>query len=454
MKKNVILAHCGPWAKNQFQLIAEGLKPGVPVMFAGLSPQCDDFSLNQRLIEAIKADADSNPSVDDSGFREGMLRCRLLRGISSDTAYVYLSAMDRVWDAVLQEASPNIVISEMIDSYIIASLERACTRHGIPFMGLVTSFVDGYFRVTRYGEHTLCRDPDPEEIERVSKMLLDKKYVPGFVTRPKVATLLVLKRCIKNWLRVFYYGPLSILPSNRPDIHIRGNYIVARQQLQLWPRFQLGSPDWLERARQRQLPVIAVPLQLIPEATVDYWTHDVGRICYDEVLVKVLEKYSGQFTFVIKEHPNVLGDRHPKLYRELERRDGVVFAPTWTPSAELLEECEGILVWTGSMGFEAALRGKAVLAMTPAYYMSGHRFMVLGDEDDPLMVKDFVTAVSARAVTEEETRGLVEHLLSGLIPGKIVFQRNFESVKDKYTDSRVIGEQLRMVINSTAEVVA
>lgn len=418
-------------------------------MFAGLSPQCDDFSLNQRLIEAIRAGGDSQESLSDKGFREDLLRCRLLRNIPSDCARVYLSAMDRVWDAVLQEATPNVVISEMIDSYIIASLERACVRHSIPFMGLVTSFVDGYFRVTRYGEHTPCRNPEPEEVESISKMLLDRKYIPGFVTRPKLAALLVLKRWLKNWLRVFYYGPLSLLPSNRPDIHIRGNYIVARQQLQLWPRLQLGTPDWLEKARQRQLPLIAVPLQLIPEATVDYWTHDVDRIRYDETLIKVLEKFSGQFTFVIKEHPNVLGDRHPQLYRELERFKGVIFAPTWTPSAELLEECDGILVWTGSMGFEAALRGKAVLAMTPAYYMSGERFMVLQDSDDPLTVKDFVTAVRARPVTEGETRELVKHLLSGLIPGKIVFRRNFESVKDRYTDSRVIGERLRIFLNAT-----
>lgn len=445
MKNEVILAHCGPWAKYQFQLMAEGLDPDATLVIAGLSASCDDVGLKRRLLDAITGGAQSEKKFGDPRFEEELLRCRLLRNIPRERARTYLAAMDRVWDDVLHEVKPSIVISELIDSYVIASLERACVRHQIQFLGLVTCFVDGYFRVTRYGEHLPYRDPSPEEIESVAQMLLRREYVPGFVNRAKSATLLVAKRWLKNWLRTAYYGSLSLLPSTKVDINVRASFIVSKQSIHMLPRFQLGSSDWLECARKRHLPIIVVPLQMIPEATVDYWTRDVRRIRYDEVLLEILDLLAGRFTFVVKEHPNVLGDRHPSLYRALERRSDVIFAATWTSSSELLEHCDGVLVWTGSMGFEAALRGKAVLALTPAYYMSGHRFMVLEDGVSPSAVEDFVTETRRRPVTEAETNELVRYLLSGLVPGKIVFRNDFDSVKDKYTDSRIVGERLRNV---------
>lgn len=454
MKNNVILAHCGPWAKSQFELIAKGLDPDAKLVMAGMDDACDDVGLKPCLIDAVADGERTENEFGDPRFEEEILRCRFLRNIPRKQAGLYLSVMDRVWDDVLREVQPAIVISEMVDSFVNAGLERACVRHQIVFMGLVTCFVDGYFRVTRYGEHVRYRSPTTDEIDRVTKMLLSKKYMPGFVSTPKHPELMVLRRWLKNWARVLYYGLLALLPSNRVDLNVRANLIVARQSLHILPRFRLGSPDWHERARCRGLPIMILPLQLIPEATVDYWTTDVRRIKYDEVLLEVLDRLAGRFTFVVKEHPNVLGDRHPKLYRELERRSDVIFAATWTTPSELLEFCDGVLVWTGSMGFEAALRGKAVLALTPAYYMSGSRFLILEDDASPALVEDFVVSTKACPITDKEQREMVEYLLSGLIPGKIVFRNNFDSVRDKYTDPHVIGENMRDVKCSLANALS
>lgn len=68
--------------------------------------------------------------------------------------------------------------------------------------------------------------------------------------------------------------------------------------------------------------------------------------------------------------------------------------------------------------------------------------MVFEDGIFPAAVEDFVMETK-RPVTDAETNQLVKYLLSGLISGKIVFRNNFDSVKDNFTDSRIIGERLR-----------
>src|SRR5690606_8161969 len=98
-------------------------------------------------------------------------------------------------------------------------------------------------------------------------------------------------------------------------------------------------------------------LQHVPEATVDYWCNDLSVIEYERTLLEVVTHRSSDFHFVIKEHPNVLGMRHPALYDKLNTIEGVTICPTNVNSNTLVAASDAVLVWTGSVGFEAALRG-------------------------------------------------------------------------------------------------
>lgn len=116
-------------------------------------------------------------------------------------------------------------------------------------------------------------------------------------------------------------------------------------------------------------------LQYEPERTTN---PDAGL--YNEQLIALLTLRSAlpsNVTIVVKEHPsqfyssqNGFAGRHPNFYVNLSLISGVTVAPKETSSIELIENAMFCATLTGSVGFEALLKGKKCLLFGMAWYSS------------------------------------------------------------------------------------
>lgn len=440
----MILIHTGPYAEQQMRDISRGFDKDQEVRLASLYPSSDDAGLVDLFAKAIKAYSKNKKFQLSQSDLESILRCRTLRSISQDKASILLNAIRSAWRVILDEINPKIVISEMIDSYIIDVLFQECESRQIEFIGLVTCFVNGYFRTTNYGEYTKLRTPQDDEVKRVTTELLKKSYKPQFIIKnEKNITKKAFIRWATNLARALWLGILSISPKNRRINMIYGAFLTSLGQLHFFPNLSLGDDKWEEKIKNSTKPIIYIPLQHVPEATIDYWCADVNKIDYDNELIKLVERYGSDFNFVFKEHPNTLGLRNPRIYKKLQSYPSVFFAKTSASSIKIIDMCQAVLVWTGSVGFEAALRGKAVLSMSPVYYMSKGRFLLLNDKSTSPEIISFIKAQSTHAISGKEQFNMVKYLLSGLIPGKIAFMNNFKLKRKSYTHSLDIGSELK-----------
>jgi hypothetical protein len=440
------MCYVGPWCKEQFRTIAKGYDADAEIVLISGYKSLDQSGLISTYYDLLKNVENYDISLEDCDDK--ILRCRLLRELEEGVAKHHLGCMTSAVSETLAKFKPDLVISECIDSYRVDVLHAECIKHGIQFIGLVPVFINGYFRVTAKGEYNHLREPPIEEVSKVLDIIEKNNYRPDFVSG-SVSSLKfsILKRWSKNLLRPAYFFSKRVLSGDKYNNHYWGGQLVTTKALHVIPRLFLGDSEWKEKIENSQKPVIYIPLQHIPEATVDYWCEDINVIEYELVLDKVIKQLSSDFNFVIKEHPNVIGLRHPEIYRKLDNLASVTMCPVNVNSNQLIDMADAVLVWTGTVGFEAALRGKPVLLLSKAYYVSGKMFKVLGGEVQSKEILRFIAEVSG-TLSEIEKKEMLAYVLKGVFPGKFknngAWRKNNES---DIVDAISIGSNLAIYSN-------
>ncbi len=418
--------HCltHPWNDRQLRAIAAGISSQASVSESMYFRGSDPSGLMTRYYAALAGPRHCGQSSEAN--EDTILRCRLLRSLTPDEAGRHLSAMRYAVQGVLDRVLPDLVLSLTVDSFVLDLFRDECAQRAIPFIGLVASFVNGYVRITERGEYRRLRQPDDSEVCEVRRRLCNPTYEPHFLRRAARRPRLTV---LRNWSRMLprplYFGALRRLSQDPYNTHYWTSQVVSQQLVHLAPRLRLGEPDWENRARARGLPLIMVPLQQVPEATVDYWCRSQRQVRYEECLVEAISRLGSAFHFVVKEHPNVWGFRHPKLYHALASTGAVTFCPPSTPATSVIAKVNAVLVCTGSVGFEAALRGVAVLTLGRPYYCSGQRFLHIDEEASITQVAGHI-ANSKAPITLDEQAGIVRHLLAGLVPGRFRWADNWD----------------------------
>ena len=439
-----ILCHVGPWSEKLYHSIASQISPSSKISILSGHPACDQSGLFNYYHKLVK----SKKSIDQKTITplelDIILRCRLLRSMERQTALLHLRAM---WDAVggvLDRTVPDLILSETIDSYIMDVLFFQSRQRNIVFIGLVSSFVSGYFRITARGEYTNSRKVDFIEVRKVSERLLKKKYKPDFIhNSDSKLWFYALSRWARNIVKVPYFFLLRLNSRERYNYHNWATFVVSKQWFHFFPALHLGKRNWNELVNKSSKKIIYVPLQMIPEATVDYWCEEIEAADYNRYFVGLVQKFSSDFTLLIKEHPNVLGYRNPEFYTQLCKFESVIFAPTSANSHDLIEASDAILVWTGSVGFEAAIRGKAVLTTCKPYYLSGSVFKHI-NLDTPLHEITAHIDLIDKNLTEENRDALVAHLLSGILPGRHTVDGSWSADNAQHCeDAKNIAVQLK-----------
>ena len=416
-----VLCHVGPWCVKQYSEIARSVSPNSEIVLMSHFWKIDQTGMSKEYYKNLRSDlnfkVESNFSEDDF-----IKRCRLLRSLPRDNALLHLYAMKKAVSNALERESPDIVISEVIDQYLIDLIKFECDQRGIPFFGLVVSFVNGYFRFTSRGKLEGARDVNKSEVDKVIRQLEQKNYAPNFVSQSSgnfSRYLSTSKKMTSNWARVPYFAVKRIYTKEKYNYHYWASQISAKNNLHIFPALRLGSKNWKDEVRKTNKITIYHPLQMYPEATIEYWCECLEDIEYEKKLVKIIRSMGERFHFLIKEHPNVIGVRAPKLYNTLGALSNVTIVPTHISSNEVSDESSAVLIWTGSAGFEAALRGKPVLTICEPYYMFGDKFKKIDEHTTDDAISNHIDSNSGK-LSDVDKYNLVSNLLSGLRPGRYI----------------------------------
>ncbi|MGY8818128.1 MAG: capsular polysaccharide export protein, LipB/KpsS family [Pseudomonadales bacterium] len=442
------LCHAGPWSDVYLSSVVRHISTKNICTILSAHKKSDQSGM----WDAYYAYLSEYRNVKFSATTEDeeiIVRCRLLRNIGRDESLLHLNSMRDAIRIVFDRHQPDIVLSETIDSYIMDLMYSESLKRDIPFIGLVTVFVNGYFRVSARGEHNHLRAPDAQEVSDVLQVLENKSYLPDFVRKDKKSpNLSILRKWIRNIIKIPYFFVKRYISGDFYNYHYWQSVIISKQWLHICPRLEIGNDNWLESLTAVSKPIIYVPLQMIPEATVDYWCATTDVINYDNALLGFIDSHE-ELHFLIKEHPNVIGYRNPFLYDRLSKFANVTICPTQVASNLLFDHYDAVLVWTGTVGFETVLRGKPALCFThPYYFPNEDYFKLIRLDTSSAQIVDYIEQWG-NGLSVEQKRDLVSHLLSGVDKGRLIVDGSWNPASDSDNKEMVLlADSLKRYIDS------
>jgi hypothetical protein len=447
-----VFCYVRPWNSDQFRFLSSQIAPSAEVISCSEHKAYDQSGVcagYYSYLKKIKNVRGCNISwLDDQLIDDVIARCRLLRSLKRYEAERHLMAMALAIMDVYEKYRPVMVLSLTVDSYIMDLLRVYAQHKKIKFVALIGTFVNGYYRVSARGEATQNANADMAMVSTLRSELLRENYAPDFNVRSlKKPRRSVYRRWAANLARVPYFMLKRVLSRDYYNCHYWTSQVVSASQFHFFPPKDPGDPRWEDRIHTSTKPCLYIPLQMFPECTVDYWCQDVEVINYYVVLDKLVGALSEAFQMVVKEHPSVMGSRPSGFYTKLRRDQRVIVVPTYVSSNLVLGKVDGVVVWTGSVGFESMLRGKPVFGLAKPFYASGSRFMTIDPSPDIGKMLAHVEKCNCSSVTEQEQIAMLSHLVSQLYRGRFIndgtwsgLNRSHREQAEEIADSYLSGK--------------
>ena len=427
IKKSKVICYVRPWNLEQFKHLAENAFPDSEIEFCSEHKSIDRLELSDRYYKSLKIDIDTlknstaGNQISSEECNDIIERCRLLRSLSREKAEKHLFAMAVSVQEILNEEKPDYILSLTVDSYIIDLIRLFSEKSNVKFIGLIPTFINGFYRISSRGEANVNNAPPLEAVNSIKSKLLDKTYTPAFISKAiNNQTRIVFKRWISNILRVPYFTFKRWLSGDYYNYHYWVSQIIPREFISFFPPKLHGDADWKKQTENTNKPILYIPLQMFPECTVDYWCDELEYTKYYDVLEKFIANKHQDFHILIKEHPGVAGNRPSSFYAKLNSDKRITIVPTFVPSNEVLDKSNAVVINTGTVGFESALRGKAVLAFSNVYYMSGKRFLKIKTETNSAIIKNHIETCENETVTDTEQNDLILNLVNQLFEGSFI----------------------------------
>lgn len=284
-----------------------------------------------------------------------------------------LEETTRALEALFDETRPDVVLSFIcvtVADYLGYRIARA---RGIPFLNL---------RPTRISNHVYLAEtifePAPSlrsafEARRASRARDEwteraARYVEGvaqgearyegILQSPPVldraaAALRRIPKAVATTAAAFF--------GSEPDAHaapplraVWHRYVEGPRRTRAFRRMARGTGEAVAGGG-----FALFPLHTEPEVTLlVYSRHCMNQI---EVVRALAQSLPAGMSVLIKEHPVAIGKRPPGFYRKLLEIPGVSLAEPRLSSRHLVERCSLVATIAGSIGLEAAFRGKPVL---------------------------------------------------------------------------------------------
>lgn len=158
-----------------------------------------------------------------------------------------------------------------------------------------------------------------------------------------------------------------------------------------WQTLRINGAEeinrWLYRFVRREVvnsttlesPFVIYALHKQPESSIDV----LGRYYEDQaaLLLAIWRTLPADWTLLVKEHSNAIGDRSPAFYRRLQRWPGLWVIDERTPMSLLIEHARAVFTVSGTVAYEAALRGVPAFTFAPMFFNKFNRCRRITVED-------------------------------------------------------------------------
>lgn len=449
-----VLVYTRPRTTAFFQSLCGSIKRFEDVKYFSDAPGApkDHLQLMQRyyqfkkdIVEGRHADWDLWDTLD---FGDIHSRCRYLRQLSPTETALRIKAMSSALDSLITEYDPDCILGLVIDSYPQDIAHRLMKQRGSAYIGLLNNMLNGYSRLTTYGELLTRREVSQDEIDNALQVLSEITYIPSmqqdFMWSTHPAKMFFTKYLKEKAKSVYYWTWRRIMrdPDNFYSNTVGHESCMTCHQIdQLFYR-RFEDRDYctqIDAAKAAGKTVVYLPLQFYPECSLDYWSPAPEMRHFYDVMDRICALVPDDYLIVVKEHPSASGLRKSGFYRKLKQAPHILIAPFDELSNNVIEQADVVLTWTGSVGIEAVVREKPLISFGGAYFDPDNRFLTLKTFDDIMNLERFVA--QARKMHEELDlselkRAVIAYLLSGLIKGYI-FVLDYDTNKNPVARGRM-----------------
>jgi hypothetical protein len=414
-----------------------------------------DFPVVEQFYPAYRrfyrARTTQTPLLDTATIDEVIARCRVLRWLPRRKAVAMALAMAEVMSGVLDMAAPSVVTSWPIDRYVTDILARLALRRGIPYFELIGSPLLGRSLLTYRGQDVDVAQPhNADAIEAARLELSGPLFTPPL---PAKARKFSLARFWKTFgyfkLRGIAFKAISIAKRDLLNLHYLDaqSFLGHKPHLRDYRAVTGADHDWRERftavPREKRL---FIPLQVFPEASIDYWIEDLGLVAHEHVLVEVAEAFSRVgYAVCVKDHPLQFGFRQVALLDQLRRISGVSVAPYDVDSKDILALTAVTFTCTGTLAMQSAMLGLTAIA-ADSYCATTEDFVLLRDRGGIADLPTRVAAFGAGPPMAERQARLAAKLYRSSFPGDYMTVVGFRAHSDHSPLAeigRYLGDALR-----------
>ncbi len=389
----------------------------------------DDFyhNIKNKDCAHIAVNQFSQPVCDDI-----IRRCRVLRNIDKNKALSMIGSMWLIFDEIIKNEKPRLVISFIIDRYTSDILDRVLKSYNIPFLAMTASIVPDHVMFMDRGKLFNLREPAVEEVEQAKIHLVNDSFAPSYVSNSKKYThslywrtfiyfklrglaFQIIRYLKRDTLNLHYLDALNHL-SHKPGLL---DYKVLRYQDHEWEN-KLNSTPPDKR--------VFLAMQLLPEASLDYWLDDLELLNNEEVVLEICSVLGNAgYQVFLKDHPLQFGFRKRDVIQKLAKLPFVILVPYDVPANRLIKECPTSVTFTGTIGFQSALVG-ACSIVSNAYYSDQENFIHFNNLNDIKKLPEKIAAFKKEKSKDSlsiSVDSLIKKILAASIPGDLFTFRKF-----------------------------
>ncbi|WP_419777608.1 hypothetical protein [Malaciobacter marinus] len=298
-------------------------------------------------------------------FNEVIFKDRLLRNINLFEAKKLILKVAKNSIELFSTKEFNYLVVHPVDNYVMDVFIRIAKFYACEVSGISAFFVEGYKRITVYGEHNSYRIVDNDEVQNL-KQILTRKFKSYMVSSKYNALYRSLLYYFKYKIKyLFFYLIKYKLLNNKEYDYASTPYSATVDNIyKLFP-FKYFT-NILEAVNKKS---IYVPMHYHPEATIEYWSDNIENVDYITSLIEAVRYFSDNgWKVYLKEHPAMCFRQDINLYKKLKEIDKVFILDPFLETSNIINKFDNFLIWTGSTGIEALINNKTVYFASSNYY--------------------------------------------------------------------------------------